>query len=436
MTPQLIHAGWILDGAGAPAVPRASVLVDDGLIVAAGSSVDLGLHPRAAEAEVVDAGDATLLPGLIDGHVHLGQGLGEDEVWRHAERDRDTLLGWTLASAQAALCAGVTTLRDCGAPVGVSLSVKRQLNLGLHTGPRLLACGPAITTTAGHGAFLGVTADSEMELRLRVREAVRDGADFIKLMATGGRIDPEPTSNRRRAQYTVDELRAAVDDAHRLQRSVVAHANATEGIRDAVLAGVDVIAHCNWLAAEEGRIDYDTGVAEEMVRRGVFVDLNVEGGWRSLDAADGSAEVWATEHPENRWQLMEDMRRRGIPIFFTSDAFGPLVAEFPALLVRASQVFGIPIHEVIWRASGLAAQAIGLGSQVGTITVGKRADLLLVEGSVADDATALLRVRSVWRDGIRVVHGGALAPGRAVERLTTSGLALDKGSKTNNPGSR
>jgi imidazolonepropionase-like amidohydrolase len=423
----------MLDGTGAPAVSEASVLVFDGLIVGVGHTADLRRDPRAEEAEVVDAGDATLLPGLIDGHVHLGHGLGDDEIWRHAERDRDTLLGWTLASAQAALRAGVTTVRDCGSPAGVTLSIKRQLDMGLHNGPRLLACGPCITTTAGHAAFLGVTADSEVELRLRVREAVRDGADCIKLIATGGRIDPEPTSNRRRAQYTIDELRAAVDDAHRLKRSVVAHANATEGIRNAVLAGVDVISHCNWLSEEEGRIDYDPAVAEEMVRRGVYVDLNIEGGWRSLAAADGSAEAWSTKHPVNRWQLMEDMRQRGIPIFFTSDAFGPLVAEFPALLVHGCRVFGIPVHEAIWRATGLAAEALGLDRQVGTIAVGKRADLLLVEGCVAEDPTALLRVRSVWRDGIRAVHGGALAPAPALGRLTTTGSTLGEGPEWDDP---
>jgi imidazolonepropionase-like amidohydrolase len=104
------------------------------------------------------------------------------------------------------------------------------------------------------------------------------------------------------------------------------------------------------------------------------------------------------------------MRRRGVKIFFTSDEIGPLVGTFPALLLKAHELLGLAIEEVVWRSTGLAAEAIGLDAELGTVAPGKRADLLLVTGMVQDDPAALLRVRSVYRDGFRVVHEGQIAP--------------------------
>ncbi|MGE4248726.1 MAG: amidohydrolase family protein [Parvibaculaceae bacterium] len=408
--PLIIDAGAVLDGTGARARPGQSILVVGERIAAIGASQDIRARPDAAGATVVDARDATLLPGLIDGHLHIG--------WRsaaeiEAERNRDRLMAWMLGSAHAALLAGITTIRDAGAPLGVTIAFKRALAEGLHTAPRLQTCGPSITTTAGHATFLGETADTADELRKWVRRLAAEGVDLIKIMASGGSIDPE--TNRRRAQYSEAELRYAVEDAHRLRLPVLAHANATESIRNAVRAGVDVIAHCNWLAPAEGRIEYDARLSDEMAERGVFVDLNIEGGWRPLAEADASAEEWENG-PRTRWELLDDMRRRGVKIFFTSDEIGPLVGTFPSLLLKAHDYLGIAIEEVIWRATGLAAEGIGLAHELGTIAPGKRADLLLVSGMLQENPAALLKVRSVYRDGVRVVHERQLAPSPFLRR--------------------
>jgi imidazolonepropionase-like amidohydrolase len=401
----IIDAGFLFDGTGGRAKATQSVLVVGERIAAIGDPQTVRRDARAAKATVVDAREATLLPGLIDGHLHIG--------WRTSaelkvEPDYGRALAWTLVSAQAALLAGITTVRDAGAAQGVTLSLKRAIAEGLHTAPRVQACGPALTTTAGHATFLSETADTADELRKWVRKLAAQGVDLIKIMASGGSIDPE--TNRRRAQYSEAELRYAVDDAHRLNLPVLAHTNATESIRNAVRAGVDVIAHCNWLSAEEGRIEYDAEIADEIAERGVFVDLNIEGGWRPLVDGDGSAEDWTKNSPRTRWDLLEDMRRRGAKIFFTSDEIGPVVGTFPQLLLKAHELLSIPIEEVIWRSTGLAAEAIGLTKETGTLAVGKRADLLIVAGNVQSDPKALLNVRSVYRDGTRVVHEGQIAP--------------------------
>lgn len=407
-TRMLMRCGRLIDGTGQPSVQDAAILIDGPNIIAVGPAASIAELPEATAAVEVDATSHTIMPGLIDGHVHVAWGTDTYSAWPSASVDSDMLMAWSIASAQAALCAGITTIRDCGAPDGITLKLQRAITEGIVLGPRLQVCGPAITTTGGHGEFIGTTADSSDELRRVVRTLCRQGVDFIKVMATGGLTDPE--TNRLRAQYSEEELRAAVDDAHRLRRQVVAHGNATEGIRHAVAAGVDIIAHCNWLGIEEGTIDYDPVVAKKMAERGVFVDLNIEGAFRSFSRGDGWAQDWtAPGAPQNRWELMEAMRQDGVPIFFTSDHFGPEIAQFPQLLVEAARQGAIGAEELIWRATGLAADAIGIGDTTGRIMAGRQADLLCVEGDLVENPGNLLRVHAVYLDGLPVVRDGWMA---------------------------
>lgn len=406
-TRTLVRCGRLVDGTGLPSIRDAGILIDGTDIVAVGLAAEVLELPEAAGAIDIDFSAHTVMPGLIDGHVHVAWGTGTYVAWPGARTDTDLLMAWSIASAQSALCAGVTTMRDCGAPDGITRKLQQAVREGTVIGPHLEVCGPAITTTGGHGEFIGVVADSTDELRKTIRTLCRQGVDFIKIMATGGSTDAE--TNRLRAQYSEDELRAAVDDAHRLRRQVVAHCNATEGIRNAVAAGVDVIAHCNWLGREDGTIDYDPAVTKEMADRGIFVDLNIEGAFRPFPTGDGWAQDWtAPGDPQNRWELMDDMRRAGVRIFFTSDNFGPELAGFPQLLMEAARQGAIGAEEIIWRATGLAADAIGLGDQIGTLVAGKRADLLCVEGDVTEDFQNLLNVRAVYLGGQLVVKDGWL----------------------------
>jgi imidazolonepropionase-like amidohydrolase len=145
-------------------------------------------------------------------------------------------------AGRAMLEAGITTVRDLGAPTDLALSLREAFATGLARGPRLLVSGAPITTTGGHCHFLGGEADGELELRKAVRERVKAGCDWIKVMATGGNMTRG--TNTLAPQYTVAELAAVVDDAHRLRRRVTAHCHGTAGIRNAVVAGVDTIEHC------------------------------------------------------------------------------------------------------------------------------------------------------------------------------------------------
>ena len=405
MASLVIKPGWLIDGSGAPARDNTAVLVRDGHIAAVGPASDI--EANLGELECIDAPGCTLVPGLIDAHAHAAWGTDAQPGWAAVRGEPNLLAAWALAGLQAALAAGVTTVRDCGAPYGVTLGLKRALAAGLAVAPRLLACGPCLTTTGGHGEFIGRTADSADELRRAVPELCRDGADFIKIMATGGSMDPE--TNRLRAQYSVDELRSAVEDAHRLGRRVVTHVNATEGIRNAVAAGADVLAHCNWLGATDGTIDYDPALAAEIARRGLVVDLNLDGATRSLATGDGWAEDWDRPGaPRNRWDLLADMRRAGVRMFFSSDDFGPGLASFPQRLAETGRDLALAAEEVIWRATCVPAEALGLDGQLGSIQPDQTADLLLIEGNLAGELANLTHVRAVYREGRLVGRDGWL----------------------------
>ncbi len=392
----VIEPQVLLDGTTSAPTEGSAVWVADGRIAAVGRAADVRRQAPTGTM-VLSAPGASLIPGLIDAHVHLAWGLDDQPDWPRVAGTAEGQAGWAIGGAQAALSAGVTTQRDCGGPGLVTVRVRDAIAAGVVAGPRLVVCGPCLTTTAGHGDFIGVTADTRGELVHRVRELCAAGVDAIKIMASGGDMDPH--TNRRAPQYRDDQLNAAVADAHRLGLPVVAHCNATAAIRQAVAAHVDTIAHCNWLGEQDGTIDYDPQTAAQMVARGTFVDLNVEATLASYAGGDGWAMPLDTG-PTNRWELHEQMRLAGGRLLFSSDQFGRRTADFPRLLARAVGDLGIDVAEVVHRATAVPAAALRLDDQIGQVLAGLRADLVLVDGDLRTDASALTRPARVWQDGI------------------------------------
>lgn len=396
--PFAVIASVLFDGTGCEPLISGGAIVENGLITRVDAAAKIVEEAKRAGIPLDDTRDrrTTLLPGLVDAHVHIGWGYDGIDMW-DAAAPPEQRFSYMAFSARLALFAGITTVRDCGCAGIDTIHLRDALRSGMVPGPRVVACGPCITTTGGHGVFIGVIADSADELRTRVRELSAAGVDAIKIMVTGGSMDPE--TNPRRVQYSTEELAPAVEDAHRLGLRVVAHCNATEGIRNAVEARVDTIAHCNWLGADRGTIDYQPDVAQQMLRRGTTIDLNIDATIRPLSEGDGHAQQWGEGSPHNRWDLHHVLRRDGAPIFFTSDEFGPNIARFPALLTRTIRELGIDAHEAIHRATMVPATALGLSEEVGGIVTGLRADMVLLEGCVDSDADALVRPSAVWQAG-------------------------------------
>ena len=219
--------------------------------------------------EILHFPDSTLLPGLFDCHTHTNM-PGDGRTGEEVDRDDsdDVRLLRSASNVGDALSTGVTTLCDCGSWNSTAYSLKAGLAQGIVRGPRTLVSGPPLTITGGHLWFMGGETNGIDNIRARVRERVWQGADFIKVAASGGST---LTSDPYRASYTLDELRALVDEAHNRNRPVLAHCRCTESINFALDAGVDAILHC-FFAEADGSYRYDEPTADRLAESGVWLN--------------------------------------------------------------------------------------------------------------------------------------------------------------------
>jgi imidazolonepropionase-like amidohydrolase len=419
-----IRAGWLIDGSADTAIEGAAVYVREGRVVAAGPLQEVGPPPEGAAVAEYPRG--TVLPGLIDAHVHLTMRRGETSVEHaHLVSDAVALLRGVQAAGQI-VAAGVTTVRDCGARGRVAQDLRDGVRDGFVAGPRILASGPPITTTSGHLWALGYEADTAAEGQRAVRRLVKEGADFIKVCATGGGMTPG--SNVGRAQYPEEDLRAMADDAHRLGRHIAAHAHGTEGLARAVGAGIDTIEHVSWLDASGRGQAFDEGVAREMASRGTFANIAsspprrlVEAGRPPPEAGPGdraaAPDAAGPELPTSgdrptvaRWEHARRMLELGVPVCFSTDAVygwwddGHDLSYLAQALV---EVGGFPVMDVLRMVTAVPARAIGWGDRLGQVRAGMLADLLVVQGNPARDIRTLHRVLAVYQEGRRSAGGGA-----------------------------
>jgi imidazolonepropionase-like amidohydrolase len=389
--PVVLRAPRLLDGTGAPAVPDAALLLSGGRVAYAGPAAEL--PSDAAEAPVLDFPGTTLLPGLVDVHVHLvasgGPDLAADVPRTEAERALAAVV-----NARRQLEAGVTLVRDLGAPGAEAVLVGRAVEAGTIAGPRVLASGPAVTMTGGHIAYIGRVTDGADAMRAAVRANLALGAGCIKVVATGGvltmGIDP------REAAYTQPELEALVSEAHRLGLTVAAHAIGEGGVVAALAAGVDSIEHGMFLDDASIELFGSTGARYTptfSAPHGILGGPSVPG-WikdRARPAADAQVASF------------QAAVRAGVRVVAGTDAGTPDnphggVAREVAFLVEA----GLDTLTAVRAATGEAADLLGVPDR-GVLRQGAAADVLVASGDVAADITALQRPVAVFQDGRRVV---------------------------------
>jgi imidazolonepropionase-like amidohydrolase len=383
------RAARVFDGVSEHAIEDGAVLVEDGRIASVGSVADL-----PAGAEITDLGDATILPGLIDAHVHLVWSASA-EPHEVVERESRALTALRCANNAALhLRAGVTTVRDVGATDGLSIDVARAVGLGVLRGPRVIAAGRAIAMTGGHGWFLGREADGAEAVRHAVRSELKAGATCIKLMASGGVYGhaEEPGS----PQLTVEELRVAVEEAHKAGRRVAAHAYSIEAIGNALDAGVDSIEHGSF-------IDRDT--AGRMRESGTYLvpTMSVYRAMSERGPELGAPEYIRRKTAEVLGASREAFRlalEAGVPVAAGTDCGAPghPHGTLPEELMLMVESGASPIQALRFGTSA-AADLLGLGDEVGSLEPGKRADLLAVDGDPTSEILALRDVRLVLRDG-------------------------------------
>jgi imidazolonepropionase-like amidohydrolase len=399
-----IRAQRLFDGAGRPEVRDAVVVIDDGRIAAVGPAAQVQLP---SGIQVVDVGDRTVMPGLIDAHVHMlstGSPISGQES--RVMTDHQVLLVGA-RNAQLALKSGLTTVRDCGDRAYLSLVLRDFINGGGIAGPRLVCSGPVLTSTAGHLWWDGIECDTVDELRRGVRTLVKHGVDCIKLMGTGG--NATPGSNPEASQYEAAGFMAVAEDAHRMGKKVAVHVHGVEGTRMAVDAGIDTLEHVPFRA--HGGIAYDEHLVEDIVRRGLIVSLAMPATWYRLRAADMRE---ARTHPGHLWEARYETIRRmhtaGVKLVVSSDtgSTGTRIDELALLMEFLVKGVQIPAADVLRGATGLAAEAVGMDDHIGTLAAGKLADVVVVDGDPLTDITAVQRVHTVVKGGQILVRDGGM----------------------------
>ena len=410
----VIHAGRLADGVDGASKTGQSILVVDGRINAVGPrETVVGRMPPGAK--VVDLGSACVAPGLIDGHTHLSL-PGDGRVYSETFAEQDEMM--TLIGAmnlRRHLDAGITTVRDHGARNKVGFVLKEGLARGYISGPRVLVSGRPITCALGHFHMCNEIADGEEELRRSVRRLVHEGADYIKIMASGGGTDGTLPGC---ATYTTRELQAAVHEAHNFQRVTAAHCRAKESMVRAVEAGIDVIEHAEFLDADD-QMRFDPKLAEMMAEAGTWISPTLQA-WtqyplivamRAMRDAGSLSSKGERELKvlESRAELRLDLVRRlldfnlrqrilpGTDSGVGSLAFGHLDYDLQ-LLVQA----GFTPAEALASATRISAEAIGLAAEIGTIEAGKVADLVAFDGDPTTDVSAFCRVTAVFQAGRRI----------------------------------
>jgi imidazolonepropionase-like amidohydrolase len=407
--PVLLRAPRLLDGTGNPPVGDAALLVEDGRIAYAGPAG--GLPAGADRLPAVDFPGATLLPGLVDVHVHLVASAGPDLAADVPKSEAERTLA-AVANARRQLDRGVTLVRDLGAPGAEAVLVGRAVEAGTVAGPRVLAAGPAVTMTGGHIAYIGRVADGVDAMRAAVRANLALGAGCIKVVATGGvltmGIDP------REPAYTQPELEALVSEAHRLGLTVAAHAIGEGGVAAALLAGVDSVEHGMFLDEAAIELFLRTGARYTptfSAPHGILGGPSVPG-WIK-DRARPAAEAQAAS--------FRAAVEAGVPAVAGTDAGTPDnphggVAREVAFMVEA----GLDVRRAVRAATAEAADLLGVADR-GVLRPGAAADVLVADGDVTADVTALQRPLAVYQDGRRVPGVGWAGTGPSQSTGNSSG---------------
>ena len=394
----VVRAGHILDVKTGNMLSGQAIVIEGDKIVSVGSAADAKLSPAT---QTIDLPNATVLPGLIDAHTHLTfdpanlgyEGLG-------ISYPREALFG--ARNARVTLEAGFTTVRNVGAGGYSDVALRDAINAGDVPGPRMLVSGPAMGITGGHcddnllapqfhATELGV-ADGVDAVRHKVRENIKYGADLIKICATGGVMSKGDDPNA--SQYTREEMKAIVEEAHRLRRKVAAHAHGAEGVSWASDAGVDSIEH--------GHLMDDSSIATLKKNGTYIVPTLYLMDWNRENLGKRNAPDYVVRKMQAVSAVGQDTLKKafaaGVKVAFGTDAavypHGLNAHEF-AVYVR----LGMSPLQAIQTATIHGADLLGWSSKIGTLEAGKWADLIAVEGDPLKDVTTLERVKFVMKSG-------------------------------------
>lgn len=384
---KLYTAGLVLTQNEPHSYAPGAVLVDGDKIAWVGAAAEFPTTSYPPDLEVEALGAVTIMPGLIDAHVHLAFDGGPHPARRMMAEDDVHQVALMLQSARKLLSVGVTTARDLGSRDYLGPAVRDIIAEGTARGPRILSAASPITVTGGHCWFMGGEADSVDEVRKIVRRHHKFGADLVKVMSTGGFMTAG--SAPWYAQFEQDQLVAIVTEARRVGKRVAAHAHGLDGIRRAVAAGVTTIEHCSF-SHPDGSHDVDPELADRIAASDSYVSPTVTFRMPQL-----------VELTEGRFRpALGELYRRGCTIIASTDCGidnTPHYA-FPEALAAMAEL-GMTNQAVLDAATSVSAAALGVSDLTGRLAVGLDADLIAVGGDPRSDLSVIKDLRLVLARG-------------------------------------
>jgi len=399
----LIHCGSLIDGKNKEQLQQVTVVVEANKI----TTVDKGFTKPGKDDKLIDLSKKTVMPGLIDMHVHLESETSKDALLKRFTLNEADIAFQSTVYAKKTLMAGFTTVRDCGG-TGVNISLRNAINAGTVIGPRVLTAGKSIASTGGHadptngsrkdlmgdpGPKEGVINGVE-DARKAVRQRYKDGADFIKITATGGVLSIAKDGSG--PQFTQEEVNAIVETAKDYGMITAAHAHGAEGMKRAILAGITTIEHGTLMTEE---------VMDLMKQKGTYHVPTIIAGRSAAEYA----KIPGYYHPlvvpkalEIGSKIQENFGKsykRGVKIAFGTDAgvfpHGDNAKEFGYMVEG-----GMPAIDALLSAMQVNANILGMGDKVGSVEKGKLADIVAVDEDPTKNISTMTKVTFVMKDGV------------------------------------
>lgn len=404
----IIKAKGLIDVNSASVIPHQYVIVRGKTISSVGPITDMpAVDP---EADILDCRDKYILPGLVNCHAHTGTFYGKDNAnfEDFADFPHELLAIAAARNVHAELESGVTTLRDCSGHNGVVFSLRTAIERGVVIGPRLVTSGRCLTIPGGHCHFIGIQVEGPDEIARIVRRQIKAGADFIKIMATGGGTRGTYPGY---ASFSVPEITAACETTHRMGKKVSAHCRGIPGVRNAIEAGVDHIEHADF-ELPDGRLKFDPFLAEQIATREIYVTPTIQlyvdliaakkrrKARTNLSAAEERYLGLLQQALDEKFRAMEGFLQAGVQCVAGNDAglpdtpFGGFWRELDAMVEG-----GMTPMQAIVSATRTGTEAMGLFSEIGSIEAGKQADIIAVDQDPTTDIAALGKVSMVMRAG-------------------------------------
>ncbi len=399
----LIHCGSLIDGKNKEILSQVTIVVEANKIV----SVDKGFTKAGKDDKIVDLSKKTVMPGLIDMHVHMESETSKDALVKRFTQNEADVAFQSTVYAKKTLMAGFTTVRDCGGS-GVNISLRNAINSGIIVGPRIFAAGKGVATTGGHGDptngnrkdLMGDPGPKEGVINSpddayhAVRQRYKDGADFIKITATGGVLSVAKDGSG--PQFTQEEVNAIVKAAKDYGFHTAAHAHGAEGMKRAVLAGITTIEHGTLMNDE---------VMDAMIKMGTYHVPTIIAGRSAADYA----KIPGYYHPlvvpkaiaigSKIQENFGKSYKKGVKIAFGTDAgvfpHGENAREFGYMVEG-----GMPAIEALLAAMQVNANILGMGDKIGSIEAGKIADIVAVNENPTTNIKTMEKVTFVMKEGV------------------------------------